>query len=818
MMIAATIFVSTGAISLAALLAMRSTRRSPATRVAIGRSATLAGGVAALMAPAIVGRIPVLFPLDPSSLTVGGTTPPPAMREGMNGFEPVPAEITPLDSKTASESSAQVVRYDPIATSSPTPMAPRSFDFTETMLWSLGVAAIGGYSLLGLATLTRIRARSRSIESGTASEILSEMWEGRTDRRPELRVSDAIASPFLTGLLRPAILLPQPLANEADRTTLYGVLSHEVSHLNRQAVGWNYASRLVLTALWMQPLLWWVQRATAEAEEELSDLDVLRAGCSRQSYAACLVKVAEDRTRRSPGLAVGMAARPSRLGRRIEAIVEGRFDPSGTVSKWARKAIPAGAILVAGLGSMTIGPARMSDRDSEKAHALWRKTVDAYAKLNYFEAQIKGRWDFGEYHGDFRYEPRRRLNLALWEQFRLGTGPFLMTADGKNLFAYDPRNRDSYVQAPLGDADPYDQMRKRLAPSFQAMDWFFGENAELMQSVWQAAPMTLKGVDVRDNVSVQVLEAGELKPGSSRTTLYIGAKDGLIRQTESVSMDESGAVHKTTESYLNVRTTPKNPAVPWRFTPPKNAKVRYEPVAEPNTPEARAFIDEMIAATRSIRSSVADFVVTRTINGRPLETKRHIEFAGPKARFEQTVGKESMLSISDGVRVVAVNPANPTVYAQRDASKWAFRMPYDLAMGAGLPQPVTASYPSLELNYMGAPMVLTLRYNQVTLEGEREFEGETVQVLSSRPYTFKPDATDILTQTLYVSKRDHMIRYYRDVRRSGSHSEVETGVARNVRLNVEIPDERFKIELPPNATRFKPGAPAKVTERTAERG
>jgi bla regulator protein blaR1 len=103
-------------------------------------------------------------------------------------------------------------------------------------IWLLGVIAQGVLLVGQLARTRRLIASSRPVE-GDAAELFDDLVTRLELRactpRPELRVSTAIATPQVTGLMRPVILLPVGALESFSTRELSLTLCHELMHIKR---------------------------------------------------------------------------------------------------------------------------------------------------------------------------------------------------------------------------------------------------------------------------------------------------------------------------------------------------------------------------------------------------------------------------------------------------------------------------------------------------------------------------------------------------------------------------------------------------------
>ena len=87
-----------------------------------------------------------------------------------------------------------------------------------------------------------------------------------TDRKINVRVWENIASPFMTGVFRPTLVLPK---TELSDEQLHNILSHEMTHFKRHDILYKWFAEFVKCVHWFNPIAWYVSKQIA-AECEIS--------------------------------------------------------------------------------------------------------------------------------------------------------------------------------------------------------------------------------------------------------------------------------------------------------------------------------------------------------------------------------------------------------------------------------------------------------------------------------------------------------------------------------------------------------------------
>jgi beta-lactamase regulating signal transducer with metallopeptidase domain len=192
------------------------------------------------------------------------------------------------------------------------PAAGSSFSLLAILLtvWTLGVVAVLARLGLGLARARRLVRLARFVETLDV------------DGRPvEVRVSAAIETPAVTGLLVPVVLLPCDAEMwTAERRRI--VLAHELAHIRNGDFLASVIAQLAVAIHWFNPLAWLAARRLRIERELAADDRVLdHAGVPASSYAEHLLAIATSQPVPAGALAMAEA---SQVEVRIRALLAPR--------------------------------------------------------------------------------------------------------------------------------------------------------------------------------------------------------------------------------------------------------------------------------------------------------------------------------------------------------------------------------------------------------------------------------------------------------------------------------------------------------------
>ena len=241
---------------------------------------------------------------------------------------------------------APVVEAAPMAmTSTPEPITPSATQPARAAsssisplaivlaIWALGAALVLARLGVGLVRARRIVKASRFVETLDVG-----------GRPVEVRISRAIDTPAVTGLLVPVVLLPHDAETwSAERRHL--VLAHELAHVASRDCLASAVAQLAVAIHWFDPLVWIAARRLRIERELAADDRVLADGVLASSYAEHLLAFASLHDRAMPIGALAMAE-PAQVSVRIRALLAPRRQ--SRLGRF-RFVLAAGGLIVAAL-------------------------------------------------------------------------------------------------------------------------------------------------------------------------------------------------------------------------------------------------------------------------------------------------------------------------------------------------------------------------------------------------------------------------------------------------------------------------------------
>ncbi|MGV3614598.1 MAG: M56 family metallopeptidase [Fimbriimonas sp.] len=798
-------------------------RRSAAVRSYLLRAALAATVVAAVLPPMLRERVRPVVML-PAPTTAPLETPPPA------------AVVAPIKVDASAAASTVSVPPAPDLKPAPAPAATAVAAFSPPFdwplaLWALGALGVGGYWSLAHIAVVRLRRRGQGVTSGAVHSVLAATCAEQRVPVPELSIVPNLASPLVCGIVSPCVLIPQEMADRENRTELAAALAHEVAHLARRDVPWTYATRAVQTVLWFQPLVWGFHPRLAAASEELCDLQAVQGGLRRETYADCLLRLAEaaSRPRIEGTLGSGMATKRSSLSTRIEALLDSRRTRSTRLPPRSRMMVTAGvAALAVGGGFFAAAPAAAQPRreqvnvipgTQQEGRALFAQTLAKYTGAKTLSFTVAG----SGFRAHIRYQSPNRLWAEYWDQSGGGRARKLLVADGKTVTVYDETEPMEVVVAPQ-DATPLAKLMGRqvrlIVPFALQVAATTPSEREQPERAIAAGTLGLSGAQRR----TIVIEAnGPVAHPRPSMAIRVDA-EGKILENEVRSVTADGKTFLTTEIYSNVRFDEPLGNDAFRFTPPPGAKVvaPFKPELRQSAP-ALALARRIEEAPKGLTSIAFEVERVEQIHhqgGSESSSRivRKIEYRNDgSARIEEDYPDEwgDVLVVSDGKSLTArsTKSREKVVRQPLDPNPYARMRQLLIAAEYRVPHPGFGEL--IEMANLGWASVYNLPRFSMELGTKTRIDGEVVDVLVLRESFQKmsgaPAAGGIVSH-VYVDGKGFIRRMEKATDYGNGQKNEEVVEVRNLRLNPTLPDSRFRMDIPANFTTIDSGSKGRDEE------
>ena len=286
-------------------------------------------------------KIPVAIESADTTGLIGSTSAATTVNPNQSGTSPVAqaARTTPATSLASSG-----------ANSPPQAVPARRIPWEGVLIviWALGCLA-GALRLFRLQR--QLSLLQKSCRPSPGLRQLAQQIQDRLDVRREIdvRISDTVTSPFVCGVLKSVITLPQPLADQLSPAEMSALLSHEIAHLRGHDLFWCVAWRWMKAVCWFHPFVWQVPIAHSLACEQEADRLASGQLDDRESYARLLARLAL-RVLALPAVETKLTLNgSSQIARRLNHLAQ------KGISAWNWKHTAAGFGLVGLLFLMTAG-------------------------------------------------------------------------------------------------------------------------------------------------------------------------------------------------------------------------------------------------------------------------------------------------------------------------------------------------------------------------------------------------------------------------------------------------------------------------------
>lgn len=268
-----------------------------------------------------------------------------------------------LSDPVAAQADAAVSRSANVQSSGEGPSASNdaSSFIRPTNFWKALCAAWLAGGALGIGLLVRswwslatLLRRAVPVSDPRVGELNQRVRTlAMVERDVPLLCSVETAIPFTAGCRSPVIVLPAGYG-QWGKERLQVVLKHELAHIRRHDVLWQWVARLTCVLYWGHPLLWVAKRQMRVERELACDDAVLTMGEPPDAYAGHLFDVAaaiQERSRRLDA-AVAMAHR-SQVEQRICSILQDSLNRSPVTRRTGRLLMTATLAVVIALSLLS---------------------------------------------------------------------------------------------------------------------------------------------------------------------------------------------------------------------------------------------------------------------------------------------------------------------------------------------------------------------------------------------------------------------------------------------------------------------------------
>lgn len=169
------------------------------------------------------------------------------------------------------------------------------YPITLAIFWLCGAIVFFSLTLARARDFHRIKTQASPASSDTVALFNRCKLELEITTSIQLLSTPEIQSPITVGWLRPAVILPHSIEQQLTPATLKHVLLHELGHIKRQDIFFNWLACLINILHWFNPAVWFACKRMRMDMEMACDALVLNHldKSQRKSYGATLIEISE---------------------------------------------------------------------------------------------------------------------------------------------------------------------------------------------------------------------------------------------------------------------------------------------------------------------------------------------------------------------------------------------------------------------------------------------------------------------------------------------------------------------------------------------
>ncbi len=180
-------------------------------------------------------------------------------------------------------------------------------------VWLIAGWLMGMCAMLSVTLWQWWRAKTIVRESRLASSALTnqcaELARDFRLRQPRVRVSAFAKSPLLVGVFRPTLVFPHGVERQFSPAEISLMARHELAHLKRRDLLWNWLPALARIVFFFHPLVWLTSRCWTESQESACDEFLVRkSSTSASDFGRLLLKLSRSNSPTAQHRQFGLAA------------------------------------------------------------------------------------------------------------------------------------------------------------------------------------------------------------------------------------------------------------------------------------------------------------------------------------------------------------------------------------------------------------------------------------------------------------------------------------------------------------------------------
>ncbi len=194
-------------------------------------------------------------------------------------------------------------------------------------IWLAGITLITLLMVAGSLRYYQIKRTANRVSDATEKLFQSRIKQLNIVKRVSLLQSSKIDSPIVLGWFKPCVLIPNDLEEQLCASELNYILLHELGHIKRHDILFNWAVSIVQILHWFNPIVWLAGKVMRRDMEAACDALVLKElpQNRRLDYGATLIRLTDFLHFSKPSLAtVGILENHKELVERLKLIKQFR--------------------------------------------------------------------------------------------------------------------------------------------------------------------------------------------------------------------------------------------------------------------------------------------------------------------------------------------------------------------------------------------------------------------------------------------------------------------------------------------------------------
>lgn len=218
--------------------------------------------------------------------------------------------------------------------------------YYSTYIYMAGLLFYLFQTALSLNKIRAIRKRGQEVETLWLDRFSEMMKKTETRAKVVLLESDQIDTPFLSGFIRPAIIIPAGMLSHLPFSQVETILFHELFHLKRLDHLVNLFQRIIEILFFYNPATWIISRSIRKERELCCDDLVLKLCPQPLNYARALYQLALEQSKHIPLVPAATGNHRGHLQNRIQRILNPSIMKTNIKEKLGAILLLTGTLLV----------------------------------------------------------------------------------------------------------------------------------------------------------------------------------------------------------------------------------------------------------------------------------------------------------------------------------------------------------------------------------------------------------------------------------------------------------------------------------------